>query len=127
MTDNTQRVLVYGATGSQSGPLVGALLARGYQPVVLTRDTTRATALAAAGAEIVEGNMGDRARLIDISQGIDAVMLLIPFALANPADGITYGRNVIDAARAAGVRRIIWNASGPVVFDAAAGAPAEPR
>jgi uncharacterized protein YbjT (DUF2867 family) len=110
---NSVRVLVYGATGSQSGPLVQELLDRGHHPVVLTRNTAKAAHLAELGAEIVEGDMADRARLTEISAGVDAVALLIPFALANPNDGLTYGQNAIDAARDAGVKLIVWNTSGP--------------
>ncbi len=112
-THSALRVLVYGATGSQAGPLVPALLERGHHPVVVTRNAANAAHLAALGATVVEADLADRARLTAISAGVDAVTLLIPFSATNPADALSYGRNVIDAARDAGVKLIVWNTSGP--------------
>lgn len=108
-----QKVLVYGATGSQSSPLVYELLGRGHTPFVVTRSAAKAAPLAAAGAQVVEADMGDRAALVAASQGMDAVALLIPFFI-NPADAPRFGRNAIAAAREAGVRLIVWNTSGPL-------------
>lgn len=105
------RVLVYGATGSQASPVVHELLRRGHRPVVVTRSAERAAPLASAGAEIAVADMGDRERLVEISQGIDAVALLIPF-FVSPADAPAFARNAVDAAQAAGVRLIVWNTSG---------------
>jgi uncharacterized protein YbjT (DUF2867 family) len=107
------RVLVYGATGSQSTPVVHELLRRGHTPVVVTRNAEKAAPLAAAGAEVAVADMGDRARLVEISRGAHAVALLIPF-FVNPADAPSFGRNAIDAAREADVRLIVWNSSGPM-------------
>jgi len=107
------KVLVYGATGSQASPVVYELLRRGHRPLVVTRSAEKAAALAAAGAEVIVADMGDRARLIEVSQGVDAVALLIPF-FVNPMDAPTFGRNAIDAASAAGVRLLVWNTSGPM-------------
>jgi uncharacterized protein YbjT (DUF2867 family) len=107
------KVLVYGATGSQASPVVYELLRRGHHPVVVTRSPEKAAPLAAAGAEVAVADMGDSARLEEISQGVDAVALLIPF-FVNPAAAPAFGRNAIDAARAAGVRLLVWNTSGPM-------------
>ncbi|RIV18690.1 NAD-dependent epimerase/dehydratase family protein [Fibrisoma montanum] len=104
-------VLVYGATGSQAGAVPTRLLERGHQPYVLTRSTHKATHHAQAGAIIVEGDMADADRLRELSEGMDAVSLLIPF-FANPAEVINYGRQAIDAAKAAGVKLLVWNTSG---------------
>jgi uncharacterized protein YbjT (DUF2867 family) len=105
------KVLVYGATGSQSSPVVYELLRRGHRPYVVTRSAEKAAPLAEAGAEVVVADMGERDRLIRASQGMDAVSLLIPF-FVNPADAPAFGRNAIDAAREAGVKLIVWNTSG---------------
>lgn len=113
MASQGLRVLVYGATGSQSQGVVWTLLEHGHQPFVLTRNPEKAQAMRAAGAEIVVGDMADRARLEELSQGMDAVSLLIPFFLDNPSNAPAFGRNAIDAARAAGVKLIVYNTSGP--------------
>lgn len=107
------KVLVYGATGSQASPVVHELLRRGHQPTVVTRSAEKAAPLAAAGAAVVVADMGDPGRLVEISRGMDAVALLIPF-FVNPADAPAFGRNAISAAREAGVRLIVWNTSGPL-------------
>ena len=104
-------VLVYGATGSQAGTVPTQLLERGHQPYVLTRSAHKATHHAKAGAIVVEGDMADANRLRELSEGMDAVSLLIPF-FANPAEVINYGRQAIDAAKAAGVNLLVWNTSG---------------
>jgi uncharacterized protein YbjT (DUF2867 family) len=114
MSTRSLKVLVYGATGSQSKPVVHTLLAHGHQPFVVTRSAAKASDLAAAGATIVEADMADRARLVEISQGIDAVALLVPFFLPDPTSGLELGRNAIDAAREAGVRLLVWNTSGTI-------------
>lgn len=113
MSTQTLKVLVYGATGSQSAPVVHELLRRGHRPQVVTRSAEKAAPLAAAGAEVVVADMGDREGLVAASAGMDAVALLIPF-FVNPADAPAFGRNAIDAARAAGVKLLVWNTSGPM-------------
>ena len=66
------RVLVYGATGSQTHPIVQQLLDRGHQPRVLTRDTGKGAARFPREAELVRGDFGDPASLIAASRGMDA-------------------------------------------------------
>jgi uncharacterized protein YbjT (DUF2867 family) len=104
-------VLVYGATGTQSGPVVEKLLASGHQPYVFTRQREKAARLAALGAVVVEGEMTDYEAVRRASEGMDAVSLLVPFGAA---DSVTLGERAVDAARAAGVGLIVWNTSGPI-------------
>ncbi|GAB3642610.1 SDR family oxidoreductase [Spirosoma arcticum] len=113
-TDKKLNVLVYGATGSQAQTVPTHLLQAGHQPYVLTRSADKAAHHAQAGAIVVEGDMADTARLHELSEGMDAVSLLIPF-FANPADVADYGRWAIDAAKAAGVKLLVWNTSGPIL------------
>ncbi|CCH51487.1 NmrA-like family domain-containing protein 1 [Fibrisoma limi BUZ 3] len=110
-TNKKLKVLVYGATGSQAGAIPTRLLERSHQPYVLTRSAHKAAHHAQAGATVVEGDMADANRLRELSEGMDAVSLLIPF-FANPAEVINYGRQAIDAAKAAGVNLLAWNTSG---------------
>jgi uncharacterized protein YbjT (DUF2867 family) len=109
------KVLVYGATGAQAATVPAHLLAAGHQPHVFTRSAAKASV--PPGAVVVEGDLADAARLRAVSAGMDAVSLLLPF-FAPPAEALRYGRQAIDAARAAGVRLLVWNASGFI--------PAEP-
>lgn len=111
------KVLVYGGTGSQAKPTVFRLLERGHQPIVVTRNIDGAAELRAAGAIIVEGDMADRDCLIKFSQGIDSVAFLLPAFLGDNGDGAQFGKNAIYAAVAGGVKRFVWNASGPIYED----------
>jgi uncharacterized protein YbjT (DUF2867 family) len=110
----TLKVLVYGATGSQAGPIAPKLLAAGHHPFVVTRDAERAQALKDAGAEVVVADMGDAAALRAASEGMDAIALMLP-AFGNPAAQPTYLQNAIAAARDAGVGLLVYNTSGPVI------------
>lgn len=103
------KVLVYGATGVQSAPVVRHLLARGHQAFVLTRDAAKAAALQAAGATLIVGDPTDDAVCQRASQGMDAVSLLVPFGAAEP---LRLARHAVAAARAAGVGLLVWNTSG---------------
>jgi uncharacterized protein YbjT (DUF2867 family) len=106
------KVLVYGAAGSQQFPVIKALQNKGASVVATTHTENNINRLEATGAKVLLANMDNAQRLKEISQGIEAVALLVPFFLANPADGFQYAKNAIDAAVANGVKLIVWNASG---------------
>jgi len=106
------KVLVYGASGSQQFPLIKALIDKGAEIVATTHQPEKVEYLNNAGAEAVLANMADTKRLEEITQGIDAVSLLVPFILPNPMDGLTYAKNAIDAAIKNGVKLLVWNTSG---------------
>lgn len=108
-------ILVYGATGAQASPVARRLLEAGFGVRVLTRTPAKAAALAALGAEVAVGDMADPDDLRAASAGIDKVFLLVPFFVRDPADTVRYGRNAIDAARAAGVRLVVWNPTGEIL------------
>jgi uncharacterized protein YbjT (DUF2867 family) len=112
--NTSQQVLVYGATGSQAHPLVFKLLERGHIPFVLTRHPDKAADLKAAGARIVIGSLDNLPSLKAASEGIDVAALLIPAFLEKPWEAAQYARNAIDAANAVGVKRLVWNMSGPL-------------
>ena len=116
MTHQTtgQNVLVYGATGSQAKPVASKLLEAGHRVRVVTRNPDKAANLQQKGAEVVQGDMGEVETLYRASEGMNAVFLLVPFFTQNPTDGVTYGVNAIDAAKAAGVDLLVWNASGEI-------------
>lgn len=43
---------------------------------------------------------------------MDAIAFMILVSLPNPFDGLVYAKNVIGAAKANGVKKIVWNTSG---------------
>ena len=104
-------VLVTGATGRQGGAVARMLLKSGYRVRALTRNSKQpaATALAAIGAEVVQGDFDQRASLDRAMRGAQAVFLVVA---SSGHDEIRQGKAVTDAARAAGVSHLIYSSSG---------------
>ena len=108
-------VLVTGATGQQGGGAARALLSRGVRVRALIRNPQGepAAALRRLGAEVVGGDLGDRASLEAAARGADAVFSVQP-SEGQPQSGVTsddevrFGKNVADAARAAGARHLVY-------------------
>lgn len=103
-------ILVYGATGPQGRVVAERLLDAGLRVRVLARDPARAAALAKRGAEVVQGDYADPASLDAASRGVDGVFLVVPFLAAQ----LGAAPAVAKAAKAAGVRLVVWNTTGPV-------------
>ena len=83
MTTTQQCILVVGATGNQGGATAHRLLTDGWSVRALTRDATseKAQALAEAGAEVVQGNLEDRASLDAALQDVYSVFGVVNFGL----------------------------------------------
>ncbi len=106
--------LVTGATGFTGGHLARMLVARGHHVRALVRDRSKASDLAAAGIELVEGDLRDRAALDRAVSGIERVYHIAAMyrQAGLPAD--TYravnalaARDMIEAAARAGVTRVM--------------------
>ncbi|WP_276978701.1 NmrA family NAD(P)-binding protein [Flavobacterium filum] len=111
------KVLVYGASGSQQFPVIKALLHKGAEVYATTHTETNLQKLNQAGANAVLANMSDLSRLKEITAGMDAISLLVPFFLEDPNEGFNYAKNAIDAAVANKTKLIVWNSSGFVLPD----------
>src|SRR5688572_16895614 len=113
---NDKIIAVTGATGQQGGAVARKLLADGWKVRALTRDTDKPAAqeLKALGAEIVPGDMEDRAQLDAAFQGAYGVFSVQNFWLPNVGyDGeIRQGNNVADAAKAVGVQHLVYSSVG---------------
>ena len=105
---------VTGATGFLGGRLMEKLRARGDDVIALVRDPARA---AGVDAELVAGDLSDRARLAEQMRGSDAVFHLAamykigipPSQRAAMFEANVHGtENVLDAAVDAGVKRIVY-------------------
>lgn len=103
-------VLVYGATGPQGRPVAERLLAAGHRVRVLARRPAAAAELERLGAQVVPGDWTQPDTLAEASRGVDVISLFVPFLDPNP----DYGRAALHAAREAGVRRVVWNPTGPI-------------
>ena len=105
-------VLLTGATGYVGGYVLDALLARGHTVRALVR-----SAEGLAPRENVEVHLGDVTEAGTFGhafQGIEAVVHLVGIIEEHPSKGVTFERvhvggtrNVVDAARAAGVGRFV--------------------
>jgi uncharacterized protein YbjT (DUF2867 family) len=113
---NSKMIAVTGATGQQGGAVARKLLADGWNVRALTRDVNKPAAqeLKALGAQIVPGDMDDRAQLDAAFQGVYGVFSVQNFWLPNVGfEGeIRQGENVADAARDAGVQHLVYSSVG---------------
>ena len=103
-------VLVTGATGTQGGAVARALLSRGHQVRVLTRDPAKPAAqeLAELGAEIVTGDFDDPDSLRRAAAGTAAVFAMgTPFEISPEAEA-RQSIALLDAAADAGTGHILY-------------------
>ena len=113
---NDKIIAVTGAAGQQGGAVARKLLAEGWKVRALTRDANKPAAkeLAALGAEIVPGDMENRSELDAAFKGAHGVFSVQNFWL--PTVGfegeIRQGKNVADAAKAAGVQQLVFSSVG---------------
>ncbi|PCC69228.1 Uncharacterized conserved protein YbjT, contains NAD(P)-binding and DUF2867 domains [Nannocystis exedens] len=107
----TDPVLVTGATGRQGGAVARALLARGAPVRALVRDVEAAgaRALRELGATLVRGDLDEPASLRAACAGARGVFSVQMPNLKNLEgdDERRQGKNLVDAARAAGVPQLV--------------------
>ena len=102
-----QKLLVTGGTG-QLGLLTIQSLLRTTPPgaiATLVRDPMKAAALRQQGVEIRQGDYFDKSALIAACRGVTKLFLVSAVAFS---DRETQHRNVIEAARTAGVEHIVY-------------------
>lgn len=121
-------ILVVGATGSLGGRITRGLLAQGKAVRILARNTPLSAELAkqgrantveslvAAGAQAVYGDLKDRASLDAAVAGIDTVITTATATQRGGDDTLTSvdlqgTLDLIDAAKAAGVKRFIYTSA----------------
>jgi len=110
MEANGRTILVTGATGHQGGAVARHLLDDGWHVRALTRhaETPAARALAESGAEVVVGDMLDRASLDAAVRGAHGVYSVQNLSAGAEAE-VQEARNLADAALAAGVRHFVYS------------------
>jgi uncharacterized protein YbjT (DUF2867 family) len=108
-------IAVVGATGVQGGGLARAILAEpnsGFSVRAITRDPNKdnAKALAAKGAEVVSANLDDVESLKKAFAGAHGVFAVTNFWEHFSAEKEkAQAKNIADAAKAAGVKHVIWS------------------
>src|SRR4029079_14799585 len=120
---STKRIVVTGGAGLVGRAVVSLLRGRGDAVVVLVRDPRRAAFLADMGAELVDSDLSDVAKLAEGLGGADALIHAAgSYRLGIPRSdrGAMWDANVgtttrlLDAAEAAGTPRIVYVSTGNV-------------
>ncbi|KAJ7513285.1 hypothetical protein B0H11DRAFT_2213797 [Mycena galericulata] len=110
-------VSVFGATGLQGSSVVNAILKDGtFTPRAITRNPTSETALKlqARGAELAKADLSDKASMVVALRGSEAVFGLTNYFEpsiypGNPEGEIQQGKDLIDAAKEAGVKFFVFS------------------
>jgi len=108
-------IAVVGATGAQGGGLVRAILndpGSGFTARAITRDVNsdKARALAKLGAQVVAADVDDKESLKQAFQGAyGAYCVTFFWEHFSPEKELSHAKNMADAAKAAGVKHVIWS------------------
>jgi dihydroflavonol-4-reductase len=126
------RVLITGGAGFVGRAILERLLARGRAVRALARSDASAAVLAGAGAEVVRGDLADPASLRAAMEGCGVVYHvagLNGFCLPDPSEltrlNVDGTRDVVRAAAAAGVRRVVYTSSAATIGEEAGAVGAE--
>jgi putative NADH-flavin reductase len=114
----TKLLTVFGATGNQGGSVVKSVLAhptlsKEYKIRAITRDPSKpnAQALAAKGVEPVKADMEDAESVKQALEGSYAVFAVTNYWEKASKDlEIQQGKAIADAAKAVGVKHLVWSA-----------------
>lgn len=110
--------LIVGGSSSLGRPTAARLLARGYRVRIMTRSPESAADLRAAGAEVVRGDLLDSSSLAKACEGADQVFAAAHSVFGRGRDSSVHvddrgHRDLIAAARSAGVRRFVYTSAYP--------------
>lgn len=107
-------ILVSGATGQQGGAVARELLAHGHKVRALTRKPNgdSAKALAALGAEIVQGDLDDAPSLQRAIQGVWGLFAMQNTWEAGVAREEAQGKHVAEIAKKVGIQHYVYNSVG---------------
>ena len=122
------KAFVTGGTGFAGSHLIEVLLREGHEVTALARSRSRAVQLIEAGVRIVDGDLDDKQALLTGAEGQDVLFHLAGLVAArNEQEYMRVNRDgtrhVVDAARAAGTRRVIHVSSVAAVGPSKPGRP----
>ncbi|RZK51594.1 MAG: KR domain-containing protein, partial [Hymenobacter sp.] len=112
-------IVITGATGHLGRGIVTSLLHRlpARQLVASARNPEQATALAEQGVQVRQGDFADPASLATAFAGATQVLVVSPNKLG--AEGQQLSRHALEAARAAGARRVLYTSQVAAQTDSA--------
>jgi NAD(P)H dehydrogenase (quinone) len=102
-------IAVTGASGKLGGATIRFLLERKVAPrriAAVVRDPAKVADLAAQGVEVRRGDYTDPRSLEDAFRGIDKLLFISTNVVGE--ERMLHHRNVVNAARAAGVRHVVY-------------------
>jgi dihydroflavonol-4-reductase len=112
------RYFLTGGTGFIGRHLVRQLRGEGHEVVALVRDPTRAGGLASSGVELVAGDVVDPGTLAEPMAGVDGVFHVAGWYRLGARDtsaaervNVVGTRNVLEAARDAGVPKVVYTST----------------
>ncbi|KAJ7624633.1 hypothetical protein FB45DRAFT_869541 [Roridomyces roridus] len=113
-------ISILGATGQQGSAVLRSILSDGtFTPRALTRnpDSPASQALAAQGVQVVKADLWDTESIKEALAGSDLVFGVTNFwdpsvfpGTPNGVGEITQGKNLVDAAKAVGIKFFVWSA-----------------
>lgn len=113
-------ILLTGVTGKTGGAAAKELLNKGVPCRALVRDEDKAAELKAAGAELVVGDLADKASVQKAMEGVEKATLI----LANSEQQKDMELQFVDLAAEAGVKHIVKLSSPEALDDAVSPIPA---
>jgi NAD(P)H dehydrogenase (quinone) len=109
MSENTQTLLVTGASGHLGRRVIELLLeANATRIIATTRTPARLADLAARGVEVRQADFDDPAGLVAAFADADRLLLISTDAVMVPGHRIAQHRAAIDAAAQAGVKHVVY-------------------
>jgi uncharacterized protein YbjT (DUF2867 family) len=107
-------IVVTGATGLQGGAVARQLVKDGWHVRALTRNAASkpAQVLAALGAEVMQGDMGEVASLRPIFAGTYGVYSVQNPFINGPEAEVKQGKTVADVAKDSGVQHFVYGSAG---------------
>lgn len=113
-------VLVFGSTGQQGGAVAASLLSQGWRVRAFVRDMNshKSRQLAAAGAQLVHGDLSDARSLREAMIGVYGVFSIQPSSGQGKAYGVTdeqeihYAKMIADIAVEQNVQHLVYTSVG---------------
>lgn len=110
MSVEIEKVVVLGASADQGVPLVAALKKAGMTPTAAARRMEAMVTTPFPNTPTVFADITDQASLETAFAGQDALAMHLPFE-HNREKAASFGRNIAVAAKAAGLKKIVFNTS----------------